>query len=295
MRGRADLWRGAWAAAFVGLPSALAVAQHLVVVSSGDTAPYAQALAGVQKVGVSVAALQLGADPEPDLPAVLAHAPRDTAVVTLGAAAAEYAAHAMPAVPVVNCMVLGSDPAASAVPLEVPVEAQLASMRRLLPNARNVGILFDPAQNERRAVDAAAALTRAGYTPVLEPVTGPTALPLALNRLANRVDVLFALPDTTVYARESARALLLFSFRHQIPMVGPTEAWVKAGALYALDWDYTDLGRYCGALAVAKLAGGKQAPPVPPAMRLVANARSAEQLRVTWDAEAMGSFDKVYK
>ena len=295
MRGRPDLWRGAWAAAIVGLPSALAVAQHLVVVSSGDTAPYAQALAGVRKAGVSVEALQWGADREPDLPAVLAHAPRDTAVVTLGAAAAEYAARAVPAAPVVNCMALGNDPGASAVPLEVPVEAQLASMKRLLPDAHNVGILFDPAQNERRAEDAAAALTRAGYTPVLEPVTGPTALPLALNRLANRVDVLFALPDTTVYARESSRALLLFSFRHQIPMVGPTEAWVKAGALYSLDWDYTDLGRYCGALAIAKLAGGKQAPPAPPGTRLVVNSRSAEQLRVTWDAEAMRSFDKVYR
>lgn len=289
-----SLWRGAWAAAFVGLPSALAVAQHLVVVSSGETAPYAQALAGVQRVGVTVDALQLGPDREPDLPTALAHAPGDTAIVTLGAAAAEYTAQAAPAAPVVNCMVLGTDPAAT-VPFEIPVEVQLASLKRLLPNAHNVGILFDPAQSERRAADAAAALTRAGYVPMVEPVTGPAALPLALNRLANRVDVLLALPDTTVYAREHARALLLFSFRHQIPIVGPTEAWVKAGALYALDWDYADLGRYCGALAVAKLAGGKQAPPAAPGTRLVVNARSAEQLRMTWDARTMRSFDMVYK
>ena len=168
-------------------------------------------------------------------------------------------------------------------------------MKRLLPNARNVGILFDPAQNDKRAADSAAALQRAGYAAVLEPVDGPTALPNALIRLTNRVDVLHALPDTTVYAREHSRALLLFSFRHRIPLAGPTEAWVKAGALYALDWDYADLGRYCASLALRQLAGGKSPPPAPPRTRVTANARTAEQLRIQWDEETMRAFDKVYE
>ena len=134
-------------------------------------------------------------------------------------------------------------------------------MHRLLPKARNVGILFDPAQNERRAAEGAEGLRRAGYTAILEPVTGPTALPNALNRLTNSIDVLHAIPDTTVFAREHARALLLFSFRNHIPLAGPTEAWVSAGALYAIDWDYADLGRYCAALALHQQAGGRAPPP----------------------------------
>jgi len=54
----------------------------------------------------------------------------------------------------------------------------------------NVGILFDPARNERRAAEDAAVLKRARFSPVVAPATGPTALPNALTRLANSVDVL---------------------------------------------------------------------------------------------------------
>lgn len=105
--------------------------------------------------------------------------------------------------------------AITVVPLVAPVEIQVMWMNQFLPSAHNVGILFEPAHNERRAVEVAAALTRAGYAPVLAPVTGPTALPIALTRLTNSVDVLHAIPDTTVFTREHSRALLLFSFRNR--------------------------------------------------------------------------------
>jgi len=275
-----------------------AFAQRIVVVTSGDGAPYRQALAAIEKLGVPVQALHVAADADSArLAAALAGA-HDTAIVTLGTEAGELGLRHSTGRPMVNCMMIGNDDGnatAKTVPRLVPIDAQLAWLKRLLPNARNVGIAFDPAQNERRAAGAAAALQAAGYVPVLEPVDGSRALPGALNRLGNRVDVLLALPDKTVYAREHSRAILLFSFRHRIPVVGPTEGWVSAGALYAVDWDYTDLGRYCGALALRELGGSKAAMPPPPRTRIVANARSAEQLHLPWDAETLRSMDKVYE
>jgi putative ABC transport system substrate-binding protein len=287
------------AAIILPLPALPAAGQRLVVVASGDTQPYRAALAGIQKLGVPVEALQVDRHEESALVATLAQSGRDAAIVTLGAAAAALASRAAPIATMVKCMVLGGDEGGSpgpavSVPLEIAADTQAVWMKRLLPNARNVGILFDPAQNDKRAVDNAAALQRAGYAAVLEPVNGPSALPNALTRLTNRVDVLHALPDTTVYAREHSRALLLFSFRHGIPLAGPTEAWVKAGALYALDWDYADLGRYCASLALRQLAGNKSPPPAPPRIRVIANARTAEQLRIKWDDQTMRAFDKVY-
>jgi putative ABC transport system substrate-binding protein len=281
-------------------PFAAGAAERLLVVSSGDAPPYQQALAGIQKSATVVEALQVTGDDDPAVAKAVARLGRDGAVVTLGGRAAALVARSATASPVVNCMVLGGDelhpPSGTlVVPLEIPVETQVAWLKRLLPNAHNVGILFDPAQNERRVAESAAALKRAGHTPVLEPVTGPSALPSALTRLTNSVDVLYALPDTTVYAREHSRALLLFSFRHQIPLAGPSEAWVRAGALYTIDWDYHDLGRYCAALALRPPAGAKGPPPTPPRTRVVVNARSAELLRIRWDAEAQRLFDRVYE
>lgn len=286
------------ATALAFLCTTMSNAQRLIVVSSSDGAPYQQALAGIQKQGRPVEALQLRADNASAVAATVARAGRDAAIVTLGAQASDAVARAGATTAIVNCMVIGGGRAPAGtqvVPLDIPVETRVMWMHRLLPKARNVGILFDPAQNERRAAEGAEGLRRAGYTAILEPVTGPTALPNALNRLTNSIDVLHAIPDTTVFAREHARALLLFSFRNHIPLAGPTEAWVSAGALYAIDWDYADLGRYCAALALHQQAGGRAPPPTPPRTRVIANLRSAEQLRIRWNDDVLRQFDKVFE
>jgi putative ABC transport system substrate-binding protein len=284
------------------LPVAGGAADRLLVVSSGDAPPYRQALAGIQKLGNPVDTLQAGADGERAVAAAILRAGRDGAIVTLGAKATALVALAAPTIPVVNCMVLGADAKSPAgttvVPLDVPVDTHIQWMRRLLPKAHNIGILFDPAQNARRADDGAAALTRAGLVPVLEPVAGPSSLPNALARLTNTVDVLHAIPDTTVFAPEHSRALLLFSFRNRIPLAGPSEPWVRAGALYAIEWDYADLGRYCGSLALRPPPTGRAppSPPIPPARtRVVVNLRAAEQMHIKWDPEILRSVDQVFE
>jgi putative ABC transport system substrate-binding protein len=268
-------------------------AQRLVVVTSADTAPYEQAVAGARSLGVPVVTLSAA---DPTNAASLIDDGPDTSLVTLGAAAAALAARLAPSTPAVNCMIVRNEenrsPAGHVVPFDVPIEAQIESLRRLLPRVRNVGILFDPARGDRRVQETADALRSAGFVPMLEAVAEPTALPNALSRLATRIDVLLALPDSAVYSRENSRALLLFSFRRGVPLVGPTEAWVKAGALYAVDWNYADLGRYCAGLALQR--PGKSPPPAPPGTRVIANARSAQQLGVAWDAATARTFDKVY-
>ena len=278
----------------------VACAQHLIVLSSGDTLPYQQAIAGIQAAGLPVEVLHATGDVDATLRAALLRAGRDGVVVTLGAHAAAIIAGATPGTPTVSCMVLGSDQAKPAagttvVPLEIPFDNLLPWLKRLLPDARNVGILFDPTQNEQRAADGAAALKRAGYAPLLETVSGPAALPAALKRLTNSADVLQAIADTTVFNAEHSRALLLFSFRNRIPLVGPSEAWVRAGALYAVDWDYADLGRYCAAIAARQSSAGRAPAPPPPRTQVSVNLRSAEQLRIKWDPQLLREVNRVYE
>jgi putative ABC transport system substrate-binding protein len=297
--GRASPALVALVATLAVLPAFDVIAQRLIAVSSGDGPHYQEALAGLRAVGRPTDALQTRPD-DPTLSEALSRLPHDAAIVTFGAPAAAQVAQVAPAVPIVNCMALDSDdgkvpPGTLVVPLDVPIDVRIQWLRRLLPDAHGAGILFDPAHNQRRAEESAVALQRAGYAPVLEPVSTPTELPKALSRLANRIDVLLAMSDTTVFAREHARALLLFSFRHQIPLAGPSEAWVRAGALYSVNWDYRDLGRYCASLALRQLTGGRAPPPAPARTRVAVNAHSAQQLRVKWDAELLRSVDQVYE
>ena len=130
----------------------------------------------------------------------------------------------------------------------------------------------------------AAALRGADLNPVLAPVATPAMLPAALARLSSSADALLAVPDTTVYKRETVKALLLFSFRHKLPLIGLSEAWVQAGALYALDWDYRELGAFCGRLALRQLPGARVRSADPAAPRTSMSTCAAPGLfRVRWD------------
>jgi putative ABC transport system substrate-binding protein len=90
---------------------------------------------------------------------------------------------------------------------------------------------------------------------VAAPVDTPKELPAALKNLLRNIDILWALPDRMVLAPQSAKEILLTSFRSRIPVIGASAPWVKGGALYALDWDYVDLGAQNAAMALKIIKG----------------------------------------
>lgn len=215
------------------------------------------------------------------------------AIITLGHQAATRAAHEAPTLAVIDCASALPATGAQTVSVAIPFDQQVGWLRRLLPGARYIGVLYDPAQNDA-AVDAlAAALRRADLNPVLAPVPTPEALPAALERLSRSADALLAVADTTVYTRETVKTLLLFSFRHKLPLIGLSQTWVRAGALFALDWDYRELGMFCGRLALQRLGGGGAEASTPPRPHVFVNERSARLFHVRWDESLRGSLDRV--
>ncbi|UCE92883.1 MAG: hypothetical protein JSV73_08635, partial [Flavobacteriaceae bacterium] len=86
-------------------------------------------------------------------------------------------------------------------------------------------------------------------------VSTPKQLISGLKHINNNADVLLAIPDQTVYSGKTAKQVLLFTYRNRIPFVGLSASWVKAGALYALEVDYRDLGRQAAELVKENLAG----------------------------------------
>ena len=95
--------------------------------------------------------------------------------------------------------------------------------------------------------------------------------------------MLWGVTDPMVFNPETAKSLLVFSFRHQIPLIGHSTPWVKAGALYALDRDYADIGVQCAEMAEKILAGRSPStmPPVPPRkIRYTLNRKTAEQMKL---------------
>lgn len=191
------------------------------------------------------------------------------ALVTFGSLATEAAVREALVIPLVASLVLNSNDLkqarnATAVLLDIPVETQLQWLRRFLPQHTTVGVLFNPQKNRDIITAAAHVAERLGLQLAGQEVNAPEELPHALQSLAKKADLLWSIAEPTIFSPQTAESILLFSFENEIPFIGLATSWVKAGALYALDRDYNDIGAQCGEL-VLKLLNGAHANALPPA------------------------------
>lgn len=268
---------------------------HVVVVVSQDAAPYREALAGFRKElergnGIlTFQVLQLQGD-SARAAQVLAQAGAGKAslVLALGTLATRESLQRYHGVPVVAGMILTPSeiegaPNATGVFLQFPVETELEWLARLLPGQRRVGVLYHSAEAKDRIAQAQKLAAGVNLNIQAYEVDAPQQIPDALQSLSNRADVLWGITDPMIYNAETAKSLLVFSFQHQIPLVGQSTPWVKAGALYALDRDYGDIGVQCAQLA-AKILEGKApsslTPMAPRKVKYALNRRTAAQRKV---------------
>lgn len=286
-------------AAYAALATPLALASdtaRIVVVHGTNTPRIAQTLAALHhRADVRVDVIPLSSTPAAALETVIADESGDTVVVALGPQASDYMLKVAARAPVVHCLagVAAQRAGLPTVPSEVPGEHQALWLRKLVPNARSIGMLFEPGRHTRRTEAMAAALSSAGYETVLQPVDVPAALPAALESVAERVDVLLALRDPIVYTRETSRGILLFLLRRRIPLIGPDDAWVRSGALFALDWDYDEVGYACAAHAARAMPGAGPRPEAPPmpSIRVSVNRKVAAGLGLHWSPEVLRDVD----
>lgn len=249
-----------------GGPSRAADDRIIVLVSSNEE-PFTQTVEGfsaaLQRGGVraGVDIIRLDGDASRAVPALQkAKGQGARLVFTVGALATDAAARSNSGIPVVSCLILRTaalkqSPNMTGVGLEFPPDIQVEWLRRMLPEARSIGILYNAGENQQVVDAAAEAARRAGIRIETEKVRSPQDVPGALNNLAKRVDALWSIPDSITLSPLIAKNILLFSFRNNIPVIGPSPTWVRAGALYALDWDYRDLGGQCGEMAGKILSG----------------------------------------
>lgn len=145
----------------------------------------------------------------------------------------------------------------SGIYLDQPIERQVALMLAALPDTRQVGVLYTAhppeLQNVRHLL--------AGKNVRLHDRVVDDSHPLndALESLLAESEVLFVLADTDVYNASTIRNILLAAYRKQIPMVGASQTFVKAGALCAV---FTSPEQYAEqtANAIRQYAGSGKLP-----------------------------------
>jgi ABC-type uncharacterized transport system substrate-binding protein len=199
----------------------------------------------------------------------LAHAleARDTRlVVAVGSRALAELQARKTGLPVVATMVLrGPQPdGAGQVDLDVPLGAQLAAVRAMLPWAQRVGIIRNPARS-RYAADALESQGRKeGYTLAVADCDGPGRLLKVVASLRGKVDFLLCFPDPDLYNAVTIQPLVLAAIEYRLPIVGFSPGFVRAGAAAAVYADYRALGRQTAEMALrlyrGEASGGEEFP-----------------------------------
>lgn len=177
---------------------------------------------------------------------------------------------------------LGDKAVAAAAPLrDLPVVALLAlsqSYRKTSPDnvggiamlpaperylklfasmgVKRFGVLYDPAKTGRYLKRIEHESKQFGLNLVSEPVTKSRDIQAKLEKMKGSVDVLWMLPDSTVFTTVNLEAFILFSMEQRVPVVTFSSHYLKNGVAASLDIDYFDIGIQAGELTVSMLNSG---------------------------------------
>lgn len=120
----------------------------------------------------------------------------------------------------------------SAIFMDQPMQRQLALIKAVLPKATSIGVLYDTPSAE---LDSLRKLSSTMHFGLREQKVGQQqSLAGALSDLLRVSNVLLVLPDNNVYRSDTIRNILLETYRAQVPVVGLSENYVRAGALCAI-------------------------------------------------------------
>jgi putative ABC transport system substrate-binding protein len=162
-------------------------------------------------------------------------------------------------------------------------KSQIEWLKKFFPEQQHIAVFYNPQENAKTIQQLQKVTEQAGLSMLSIPVQSPKQLPVALEQLSHNIEVLLTIPDELVLAPSTIKEVMLASFRNRVPLVGLSENWVKSGALYALSWDYDDLGRQCAEQTQKLLKGQSVASILPEKPRKVSyaiNLKIAEHLDI---------------
>ena len=246
----------------------------IAVVTSRDIAPYRAALKGFEtRLRESRTPFRIvefdvetaGHDPEGFVDRI--RAKRPGLILTLGSAATILMSNAVRDIPIVFSLVLPSMGRGSleelqarngnitGASMEIPVSTQFRKIIEVLPTAKRVGVLYDPAVTGPLIDLAGKTALLMDLDLVAMPVSSEKDVVQRMQEVGDQVDVLWSVADSTVFTPQGLKHILLSTLRSRIPFVGLSPAFVKAGALVALSCNYEDVGGQSGEIAARILAG----------------------------------------
>ena len=184
----------------------------------------------------------------------------------------------------------------SGVNMYIPPQEYLSAIRKVFPQARRIGVLYDPGRLEQFMREAVSAAKDMGFDLVMKKVHRPGDVPSLIEGMRNKIDVYWMLPDTMVVNKESVEFLLLFSFQNRVPVFSFSRKFVEMGAVAGLNMKPFDMGGQAGEIMKKLLSEKGVRSPIRVNARqpsLMINGKVARKLGITIREEILKRADDV--
>lgn len=178
----------------------------------------------------------------------------------------------------------------------LPIGTQFDLLKKLVPNAKNVGIIYNTSESNSEIQVEGAKKEAPGFGLQVVPmgITNVNDIPQTLNSLIGKIDVLYVPTDNMVVA--SMPLIADICFKNNIAIIGSEEGQVKDGALATAGIDYYKLGEQTGLIAIEVINGKKPsdiAITTLKDMQLVVNTDAAKKLNITIPKDIEDKAEKV--
>ena len=148
----------------------------------------------------------------------------------------------------------------SAIVLDQPYSRRFSLIKTVLPEAKNLGVLLGP--NSSLDMEDIRDMGEAAQFNILqESIQQQSDLIPHLTTLLEISDALMAIPDALVYTRETVQPILLTSYRHQKPVFGFSQSYVRAGALAAVYSTSKQLAKQAAEISIKSQQASSILPP----------------------------------
>lgn len=135
----------------------------------------------------------------------------------------------------------------------LPVEKQLELIKKLMPNAKRIGVLYNTSEvNSEVQVNELKKVAK-DYEIITSGVTNTNEVNSAIGSLVKKIDVLYAPTDQLIVS--SMPIIVKNTLEAKIPVIASEKGSVESGALGTVGINYYKLGYEAGTMAVDVLKG----------------------------------------
>jgi len=179
-----------------------------------------------------------------------------------------------------------------------PINKHMALVKRVVPNAKSVGIIYNPGEaNSITLVDLVKQFApKHGMKVVEAGATKSSEVLAAARSLVGKVDAIYIPTDNTVVSAFSA--VIKVAYSAKLPVIAGDTDSVKQGAAAALGFNYYDIGRQTG-IIVHKILNGANPGDIAvegvDKMELFVNPNSAKKMGITLSSDLVSEAKEVIK